>query len=85
MSSPPGNFAPGKRLGHYRIGGEHPVTDEHGNFRISYEDYSLALVDEIETPNHRPVSDLATHPCCIRSGAAVSPAAEARFESPVGS
>jgi uncharacterized protein len=52
MSPPPGNFAPGERVGRYRVGTEHPVTDEHGNFGISFEDYAVALVDEIETPAH---------------------------------
>ncbi len=52
LSPPPANFAPGQRLGHYRTGSEHPVTDEQGNFSISYEDYAIALVDEIENPAH---------------------------------
>ena len=52
MSPPPGNFAPGQRLGHYRIGLDHPVTDAHGNYGISYEDYAAALIDEIGAPTH---------------------------------
>jgi putative NADH-flavin reductase len=52
LSPPPGDFAPGERLGHYRIGDEHPVTRPDGTFGISYEDYAIALIDEIETPAH---------------------------------
>ena len=50
--SPALNFAPGERLGHYRVGIDHPVFDEHGVSSISYEDYAMALIDEIERPNH---------------------------------
>lgn len=52
VSPPPGNFAARERLGHYRVGGDHPVTDDQGEFGISYEDYAMALVDEIESPAH---------------------------------
>ena len=52
MSPPPGGFAPGERLGHYRSGTDWPVVDEEGNARISYEDYAMALVDEIDSPSH---------------------------------
>ena len=48
MSPPPGNFAPGERRGTYRTGRDHPVVDVTGGFGISYEDYALALLDEIE-------------------------------------
>lgn len=52
MSPPPGNFEPGARTGHYRTGGDHPVVDAQGRFGISYEDYAIALVDEIDHPRH---------------------------------
>ncbi|WP_405483539.1 NAD(P)-dependent oxidoreductase [Streptomyces sp. NBC_00009] len=52
VSPPPGNFAPGRRTGQYRTGTDHPVTRPDGTFGISYEDYALALVDEIETASH---------------------------------
>jgi putative NADH-flavin reductase len=48
LSPPPGNFAPGERRGTYRIGTDYPVFDAIGGFGISYEDYAVALVDEIE-------------------------------------
>lgn len=44
---PPGNFEPGDRTGHYRVGEDHPLVDAQGRFGISYEDYAVALVDEI--------------------------------------
>lgn len=52
MSPPPGNFEPGIRTGRYCIGGDHPVVDAKGRFGISYEDYAVALVDEIDHPRH---------------------------------
>jgi putative NADH-flavin reductase len=52
MSPPPGNFEPGTRTGHYGTGGDHPVVDAQGRFGISYEDYAIALVDEIDHPRH---------------------------------
>ena len=48
LSPPPVHFAPGERTGRYRTGLEHPVTCADGQARISYEDYAVALVDEIE-------------------------------------
>jgi len=48
VSPPPGNFAPGVRTGHYRTGLEHPVVAPDGSMRLSYEDFALAVVDEIE-------------------------------------
>ena len=52
MSPPPGNFEPGTCTGHYGTGGDHPVADAQGRFGISYEDYAIALVDEIDHPRH---------------------------------
>lgn len=52
ISPPPGNFEPGERTGRYRSGGDHPVVDARGRFGISYEDYAIALVDEIDHPRH---------------------------------
>jgi uncharacterized protein len=48
ISPPPGHFAPGERTGHYRTGLEHPVVAPDGSMRLSYEDFAMALVDEIE-------------------------------------
>ena len=46
--SPAALIAPGERTGHYRTGGDQLLTDEHGESRISAEDFAIAFVDEIE-------------------------------------
>jgi putative NADH-flavin reductase len=48
FSPPPLEFGPGERRGHYRTGLDHPVTDADGRAVLSYEDFAVALVDEIE-------------------------------------
>lgn len=50
--SPAGMIAPGERTGKFRLGTTSLLTDEKGESRISAEDYSLALVDELEDPKH---------------------------------
>jgi putative NADH-flavin reductase len=50
--SPAADIAPGPRTGHFRLGGDRLLTDEHGNSRISAEDYAIAFVDELETAAH---------------------------------
>jgi putative NADH-flavin reductase len=52
VSPPPLHFAPGERTGQYRTGLDHPVAGADGQARISYEDYAVAIVDEIENPRH---------------------------------
>jgi len=52
LSPPPVHFAPGRRTGHYRTGLDHPVVGADDEARISYEDYAVAMVDEIESPRH---------------------------------
>jgi putative NADH-flavin reductase len=51
--SPAAFFEPGERTGVFRLGTDQLITDAQGNSRISLEDYSIALVDEIEQPKHR--------------------------------
>jgi putative NADH-flavin reductase len=41
---------PGKKTGHYRRGENQLLVDEKGKSEISAEDYAVALVDELETP-----------------------------------
>ncbi|MEV7328921.1 NAD(P)H-binding protein [Micromonospora sp. NPDC093244] len=53
VSPPPLEFHPGERTGHYRTGGDEPVTDEQGRSVLTYEDLAVAIVDEIEQPRHR--------------------------------
>jgi putative NADH-flavin reductase len=36
----------------FRLGGDQVVADAEGKSRISYEDYAVALLDEIEIPRH---------------------------------
>lgn len=49
--SPSALFVPGERTGHFRIGKDTLLTHENGS-SISFEDYAIALVDELETPAH---------------------------------
>lgn len=49
--SPSAEFVPGERTGRFRLGGDALLVGEHGS-RISFEDFAIALVDEIETPAH---------------------------------
>ena len=41
---------PGPRTGRFRLGKDNPVFDEKGNSIISYDDYAIALIDELEKP-----------------------------------
>ncbi|WP_422047460.1 NAD(P)-dependent oxidoreductase, partial [Rosenbergiella nectarea] len=49
--SPSALFEPGERTGHFRLGKDSLLSNEQGS-RISFEDFSVALVDEIEKPTH---------------------------------
>ena len=49
--SPSAAFVPGERTGRFRLGGDALLTNEAGS-SISFEDYAIALVDELETPRH---------------------------------
>jgi putative NADH-flavin reductase len=48
ISPPPLEFHPGERTGRYRTGTDRPVTDDQGRSVLSYEDFAVAVVDEIE-------------------------------------
>lgn len=50
--SPPAMFAPGERTGKYRVGTDQLLSDKNGQSRISMEDYAVAMVDELEHPQH---------------------------------
>ncbi|MGW7411953.1 NAD(P)-dependent oxidoreductase [Streptomyces sp. NPDC054863] len=50
--SPAGTIEPGERTGVYRTDVDNLVLDAEGNSRISSEDYAVALIDEIERPQH---------------------------------
>lgn len=51
--SPAGDFqADGERSGQYILGGEELTLNERGESVISYADYAIAMVDEIEKGDH---------------------------------
>jgi len=49
--SPAVMIGPGERTGKFRLGKDNVVTDENGESKISYDDYAIALVDELEQGN----------------------------------
>lgn len=51
--SPAMFFGPGERTGSFRLGTETLLTAADGKSSISYEDFAIAMLDEIETPRHR--------------------------------
>ena len=51
--SPAGNFvADGKRTGRYILGGEEYFVNDKGVSEISYADYAIAMIDEVENANN---------------------------------
>lgn len=50
--SPSALFIPGERTGKFRLGQDGLLGNDQGS-SISFEDYAVALVDEIEQPAHR--------------------------------
>ncbi len=44
--------ADGERTGEYILGGEELTVNEHGESIISYADFAVAMLDEIESGNH---------------------------------
>ncbi len=50
--SPPMLIQPGERTGKFRLGGDALIKDDQGNSSVSFEDYAIALVDELEKPAH---------------------------------
>ena len=50
--SPSAMFAQGERTGKFRIGKDQLLLDESGRSRISMEDFAVAMVDELEQPQH---------------------------------
>lgn len=49
--SPSAMFVPGERTGQFRLGTDTLLSNEQGS-SISFEDYAIALADEIEQPRH---------------------------------
>jgi putative NADH-flavin reductase len=50
--SPAAEIAPGERTGKYRTTGDALLVDAKGKSHISFEDYAVAVLDELETPKH---------------------------------
>lgn len=50
--SPSALFVPGERTGKFRLGTDRLLVDAKGESKISFEDYAIALVDELETPRY---------------------------------
>lgn len=50
--SPAALLEEGPRLGRYRLGGDQLVVDDNGESRISFADYAIAMVDEVEQHRH---------------------------------
>ncbi|NAW50329.1 NAD(P)H-binding protein [Elizabethkingia argentiflava] len=51
--SPPMLIEPGVRTGNFRLGVDDLIVDEQGKSWISFEDYAVALVNELENPKHQ--------------------------------
>jgi len=50
--SPSALFVPGERTGKFRLGTDQLLTAADGKSSISFEDFAVALADEIERPAH---------------------------------
>ena len=51
-ASPSADIRAGERTGRFRVGGDQLLVDADGRSRISYEDFAVAILDEIELPRH---------------------------------
>lgn len=52
MLSPSAMVAPGQRTNTFRLGGDQLLSDAAGKSHISVEDYAVAMVNELEQPQH---------------------------------
>jgi len=50
--SPAAEIGPGERTGRYRTTDETVITDAQGKSFITFDDYAVAVVDELEHPQH---------------------------------
>lgn len=51
--SPAAEIFPGERTGKYRTGKDQLLIDANGHSKISSADYAIAMVDELEKPQHK--------------------------------
>jgi putative NADH-flavin reductase len=54
--SPGAYFVPGERTGKFRLGTKELIADAKGESKITFADYAIALVNEIEKPTHELAS-----------------------------
>lgn len=52
MLSPSALFVDGERTGHFRLGDDTLLVDADGKSWISFQDFAIALIDELERPQH---------------------------------
>lgn len=50
--SPSALIEPGQRTGKFRIGSEQLLVNENGESRISNQDFAIAVINELEHPQH---------------------------------
>jgi uncharacterized protein len=50
--SPPASIARAERTGHYRAGKDQLLKNDKGESKISTQDYAVAMLDELENPQH---------------------------------
>jgi putative NADH-flavin reductase len=50
--SPAASIAAGERTGHYNVGKDQLLKNEKGESKISTQDYAIAMLDELEHPQH---------------------------------
>jgi len=50
--SPPTSIKPGERTGHYQVGKDQLLKNKEGESKISTQDYAVAMLDELENPQH---------------------------------
>ena len=52
LASPAATIAPGERTGDYRVGKDQLLKNGKGESSISTQDYAVAMLDELEKPQH---------------------------------
>ncbi|WP_348970054.1 NAD(P)-dependent oxidoreductase [Pseudomonas atacamensis] len=50
--SPSAEFVEGERSAQYRVGKDHLLVSAEGRSWITFADYAIALIDEVQTPKH---------------------------------
>jgi len=50
--SPSAEFVEGERSGHYKLGKDHLLIGADGKSWITFADYAIAMLDELESPQH---------------------------------